>query len=126
MDTMKERITQVRTALGLSKVELARRVGADPSSITRYESGESGMSRPTVTNFCRELGVSEAWLRDGTGTMFDEAADPAVEAMLASFNLNPRERKLILDYLKLDQQGRVQAEDYLNYLVMRKEERGKE
>lgn len=61
-----ERITQARTAKSIKKVDLAKRLGVSPATITQWESGiTKEIKGPNLTNLCRELGVEPEWLLNG-------------------------------------------------------------
>lgn len=70
MDNIGERIEQVLKAVGVKKVEAARRLNVSPAHITKICKGESGVSDRTISDICQEFGVDEVWLRHGEGEMF--------------------------------------------------------
>ena len=77
---MKERIKKVRKDAGLKQAEFAEKIGLKAGTVTSYETGLRVPSDAVVVSICREFGVSEAWLRDGTGPMYitmDEADELA-------------------------------------------------
>jgi len=67
---MKERIKAIRKALGVTQQELADRLNIQRGSIASYEVGRISPSNATIALICRELNISEEWLRNGTGDMF--------------------------------------------------------
>ena len=67
---MKERIKQIRKALGLNQTEFGQRVGVKGNTIGNYEIGLRSPSDAVIFSICREFGVSETWLRTGEGDMF--------------------------------------------------------
>lgn len=67
---MKERIKQVRKALGLNQAEFGQRVGVKGNTIGNYEIGLRSPSDAVIFSICREFRVSENWLRTGEGEMF--------------------------------------------------------
>lgn len=69
---MKERIKEVRKALGLNQEDFGKVLGVTKSSISNIESGRFNATDTTVKLICREFDVNEEWLRNGTGKMFDE------------------------------------------------------
>jgi plasmid maintenance system antidote protein VapI len=70
MDNIGERTEQVLKAVGVKKVEAARRLNVSSAHITKICKGESGVSDRTISDICREFGVNEIWLRTGAGEMF--------------------------------------------------------
>ena len=67
---MKERIKAIRKTLGFTQQELADRLNIQRGSIASYETGRISPSCSTISLICRELNVSEEWLRNGAGDMF--------------------------------------------------------
>ena len=67
---MNERIKQLRKHLGLNQTDFGAKIGIKQTSIANYESGTRVPLDTVVASICREFGVSEQWLRTGTGEMF--------------------------------------------------------
>lgn len=67
---MNERIKQLRKHLGLNQTDFGAKIGIKQTSIANYESGTRVPLDAVVASICREFGVSEQWLRTGTGDMF--------------------------------------------------------
>ena len=67
---MNERIKQLRKHLGLNQTDFGSKIGIKQTSIANYESGTRVPLDAVVASICREFGVSEQWLRTGTGEMF--------------------------------------------------------
>lgn len=71
-----ERITAARKAAGLSKSELARRLGRSPSAVTQWESGETKALRgESLIGIAQATGVRAEWLETGRGPMRADAVD---------------------------------------------------
>ena len=68
---MNERIKELRTALGLSAEKFGAKIGVTRSAISKMELGVCNISEQSVISICREFNVSEEWLRNGTGEMFN-------------------------------------------------------
>ena len=67
---MKERLKELRKALGLTQQEFADRLHIKRTNIGNYEVGVSLPTDSVIALICREFNVSEEWLRNGTGEMF--------------------------------------------------------
>ena len=67
---MGERIKELRKALKMTQQEFADRLNIQRGSIASYETGRISPSNSTISLICKELNVSEAWLRNGVGEMF--------------------------------------------------------
>lgn len=67
---MKYRIKAIRKTLGFTQQEFADRLNIQRGSIASYETGRISPSNATISLICKELNVSEDWLRNGEGDMF--------------------------------------------------------
>lgn len=75
--TVHERIRQVRKENTLTMEDFGRRIGIKKASVSTMESGKSNPSDQTLRSICREFGISESWLRDGTGSMYEDVEKSA-------------------------------------------------
>ena len=67
---MHERIKYLRKTLDLTQQEFSDRIGVKRGAVANYEVGRNDPTDSVVALICREFGVSEKWLRTGTGEMF--------------------------------------------------------
>lgn len=68
---MKDRIKELRKALGLNQTQFGERIGVKQNTVAVYELGKAVPSESVLAMMNREFGASEAWLRDGVGEMFE-------------------------------------------------------
>ena len=108
---MNERIKALRKSLKISQDAFGRRIGISGASVSRLESGENEPSPQTVAFICKEFGVSEEWLREGTGDMQKASSSEAerltkkysfpdiVGKLLAVYEgLNYKQQEAVLEY----------------------------
>ena len=69
---MKERIKQLRKALGLTQQEFADKLGIKRGSIGNYELGRNEPVDSVISLICDRCHVNETWLKTGEGEMFVE------------------------------------------------------
>ncbi|KIP87481.1 phage-related repressor protein [Stenotrophomonas maltophilia] len=70
MSTLSERLTVAIAAAGITKAELARRVGVSAPSVNGWFSGKAKFLRgENLLSAAKALGVDEAWLATGRGQM---------------------------------------------------------
>ena len=67
---MKERIKEIRKALGMTLEQFGEAIDIKKSSLSLIENGINSPSEQTIKSICREFNVSEDWLRTGEGEMF--------------------------------------------------------
>lgn len=85
MQTIGERVDIVIRQSGLNKTRFAERLHLSQQFISSICSGVKQPSDRTITDICREFGVSETWLRTGEGTMFvPQTPDAQIAAYVAS------------------------------------------
>lgn len=101
MSTMPERIKELRKALGLTQQEFAERIGIKRNTVATYEMGRSEPSAAALSLICREFGVNEAWLRDGTGDMLAAPPADAVEALVQEYGLRPSDAAVVRCYMDM-------------------------
>lgn len=65
-----ERVKTIRKAESLTLERFGERIGIKKSSLSKIESDSTNPSDQTIKSICREFGISEAWLRDGIGSMY--------------------------------------------------------
>lgn len=68
--TIGARIKEIRKAESLTMEKFGSRIGIKHSSLSLLENGKNNPSDQTIKSICREFGISEAWLRDGVGSMY--------------------------------------------------------
>lgn len=75
MEKVHVRFKKMREELGLTQVELARRLGVTNSHISAIESGKTTPSMMLTKFASKELGVSEPWLLNGIPPMHPEKVE---------------------------------------------------
>lgn len=69
---MEERLTQIRKYFHLSMEQFGEKLGVTKATVSRMESGVTGITTQTINTICREFDVDENWFRTGEGEMFRE------------------------------------------------------
>lgn len=103
---MKERIKELRKTLNLNQKEFGDKIGVTTSTISGYESGRRTPNESVIKSICREFNVSIAWLKEGLGDMFIETSNNAIDEIIAEYNLDEIQEKIIKTYLELDDDDR--------------------
>lgn len=71
---MNKRIREVREHFNLTQTQFGEALGASRDEISNIEYGRlknPERKEPIIQLICTKFGVSEAWLRNGTGEMFE-------------------------------------------------------
>jgi SOS-response transcriptional repressor LexA len=75
---MGDRIRERRLRARLTQLALATRLGVTKSAVSQWESGDiKTLKGPALVALCRELGVSESYILDGSGPAARTAPPPA-------------------------------------------------
>lgn len=80
---MKNRIKELRKALGLTQQKFADKIGVRQNTVAQYEMGRNEPIDTVINLICREFNVSEKWLRTGEGEMFINISKEAEIARFA-------------------------------------------
>ena len=82
METINDRIRELRTHLNLSQAAFGARIGLSRDEIKNIEYGKTMPREITIPLICREYKVHEEWLRTGEGEML---ADNSEQKKIAAF-----------------------------------------
>ena len=108
------RIKEARTLRDYTLDDLARAIGLNKSTVSRYEHGEIEKPKlPVIESIANELRVSASWLVGKSDTMLIPA--PLSVAVPVPFELSLEEQALITKYRALDDRGRSAVLNTLNY-----------
>ena len=113
--TENERVKQLRKARGLTLEQFGERLGIGKSTISAIETGQRSLTRQNLLSICREFGVREEWLRDGTGEMEYSTDTFDLDELADKHHATALERELIKAYFELDEQMRkIAVEKFSN------------
>lgn len=69
-----QRLTQARTAAGLTQSQVANMLDVSRTTVTMWESGQSPITLETFVWLCEKYGVSMTWVLTGINPSFDQEA----------------------------------------------------
>lgn len=75
MDSLSDRIKQVRSNMGMTQDELANMLRVHKNTLRRWESGQGQPDAYMAGEICKRFGVSPYWLLNGTGPMLEKDRD---------------------------------------------------
>jgi len=113
MNSLNERIKELRKRYELSQKEFAAKIGISQRSVSWSEQSGNNVPDSTIKSLCMAFNVREDWLRNGTLPMLDETPTSTMEKLKKDFNLDDYSYSLIYEYLKLDIEKRNVILDYL-------------
>lgn len=110
---MKDRIRKIRRDLDLTQQEFADRLGIKRGTIANYELGRNEPVDSVISLICREFNVSEEWLRNGLGEIFNPEPRDELDSLADKFNLSHGEYIFLEKYLKLKREERDNVFEFI-------------
>ena len=112
--SVKERIKALRKELGLSQLKFAEGISISPGYIARIGTGDSSVNDRIAKLICAMYNVSEQWLKEGLGEMFEGETTSKINLAVSYFEkLNPDFQDYVLlqldNLLQLQQKGKKAA-----------------
>ncbi len=100
--SVNERIRDLRVALELSQAKFAEQISISSGYIASIELGNRKVNDRLIKLICNQYGVSEIWLREGTGDMFPAASERQLDHIVHVFKqLQPEFQDYVLDSIQL-------------------------
>ena len=120
MSEFKDRLRELRKAVGLSQTKFGEKVGVGLGVIRNLEDGLTSPSTAFLDLICRTYGCSIIWLETGEGEMFREmSADEQIADFVGGI-LSDRgdqfQKKVIQILSSLDDEGWKALNDFLKAL----------
>lgn len=96
MNTMNERIMQIRVEQKLSQKDFGEIIGLSRSMISCYEKGLRKITERSMNDICREFSINKEWLLTGENEMYISREEDTVlinifDEILNSDNKNLKE-----------------------------------
>ena len=125
-DFIKERIKAIRKTFGFTQQEYADRLNIQRGSIASYETGRISPSNATISLICKELNVSEDWLRNGNGDIFipitiDEEIETFIGSVQADIS-NAFKKRFISALAKLSTEEWKAIEHLMENMISEREQ----
>lgn len=114
---MKDRIKKLRKSLDMTQQEFAERIGVKRNTVGQYEIGRNEPIDTVVNLICREFNVSEEWLRNGDGEMFNPAPSDALDQLSQKYRLSNADYVMIEKFVNLKPEVRQNIYDYFREVV---------
>lgn len=107
------RIRKIRKQLDITQEEFGARIGVKGNTVAQWESGRNNPSDSAIAFLCREFHISEEWLRNGIGDMFDPEPEDELKALTEKYNLSATDRIMIEKYMSLSATARAAVTDFI-------------
>ena len=100
---MKNRIKELRLALGLSQDAFGAALGVTRSAICSIEVGRRELTNQLALAICREYNVNMEWLKTGSGEMFNELTRAELAARIVGGALDTDNEFILNTFIALGQ-----------------------
>lgn len=123
MNTLNERIREVRKYLGLSQKDFAEKVGISQRSVSWGEQPGNNVPDSTVKSLCIVFRINEAWLRTGEGEMLEQPETFSLDQYLKKRGCTALEMEIVKAYFELDMDTRQKVFDHFQARLSAAKER---
>ena len=120
------RVKTVRTALGISQEKFGNQIGISKVAISDIENEKTSLTERNAKSICREFNVDYFWLTEGTGEMFIEFPDVAIDMIVDDYKLDQTDRILIETYLNASADERKYLKSFLQTFAKNLENKKRE
>lgn len=117
METIGDRIKQVRKELSLSMEKFGDKIGIVKSAINNIEKGLNNPSERTLKLICSEFNVNYAWLTEGQGDMFIEIPDNILDRLIQEYGLEEDNKPILKAYLEAKPETRKEILKFIHSLT---------
>lgn len=99
MSSVNSRIVELIEELHIKKGEFAERINISQAFVSQICSGIRQPSDRTISDICREFGVSRAWLENGVEPKFAPKSDNDVEVVMKAMRGSSENKKKLIRIL---------------------------
>lgn len=110
---MKERLKQMRKALGITQVKLSNALNVSKGAIANYETGRNEPIDAVITLICQKYNISEEWLRTGAGEMFVSEPKDELDELFDQYNLTSNYRVVLRELFSLPEPQQDEAVKFI-------------
>ncbi|MHC6203890.1 helix-turn-helix domain-containing protein [Breznakiellaceae bacterium SP9] len=96
------RLIELRSVLGLTQEKFAQKIRVSTGYMSSLEQGHRELNHRLIKLIADTFGVSENWLLNGAGAMFENEKNVELMEIIDLFNkLHPELRPLVIEQLKI-------------------------
>lgn len=113
MDDIRNRVYELRRALNLSQEAFGTKISLERSAISLIERKQRNVTERCIKDICREFKVSERWLRNGTGNMFEKSDSTILSLLKDQYDADTLDLEIVEQFLKLKPEKRQIIKEYI-------------
>ena len=114
---MKDRIHELRKALGLNMENFGKRLSVSAATISLLESGKRSPSTQLQKLICREFHVNEEWLTNGEGEMLVSNRFDKLDTLCDEYHLGDVSKLMIQKFIELPAEDRAVIIKYVQSIA---------
>ena len=111
------RIKSLRKYLGLKQAEFGDKIGLKNGAISWMEKEGNTVTKQNIKSICDTFNVSEDWLLHGTGDMFTNNDEQALNQMIKKYNMTNDEITFVRHWMEQPDEVRQVVMDYMMSLL---------
>lgn len=100
--TQGERVKEIRKSLNLTLEKFGEPLGVGKTAISNIERNMRNLTEQMLKAICREYGVNEEWLKNGTGEMFIPVDEFSLDEFIKNKKMSDLEAEILKTYFELD------------------------
>lgn len=102
MNSIGDRIKEVRNSLGMTQSDFGERIGLKQAGIGQMENGSRNVTERTIILICSTFNINEDWLRTGEGEMISDSDTFSLNEYAKQKGLSELEFDILQGYMQLD------------------------
>ena len=106
MDSIGERIKEIRKLTKLTQKEFGYRISVAQTYLSQIEKGERDATEKIIKLVSTEFNIDENWLRTGEGEMLNESDEFSLDEYAQQHDMSEMDLKIIKGFLDLDPEVR--------------------
>lgn len=97
----------------MSQGAFGKKLGVTGAGISKIENGKRNLTEQMLLMICKEFLINENWLRHGDGEIFQRKQPDTIEQLGKLYLLDDLDKRIITEYLKLDEKKRSVIKEYI-------------
>lgn len=111
--TINERVRKIRKSLDMNQTDFGKKIAVKQGYLTNIENGLRDVSEKIIKLICSEYHVREEWIRNGTGTMFEESDNSILNRLKDEYGADELDLQIVSKYLQLQPEKRRVIKEYV-------------
>lgn len=111
--TINGRIKELRKQLGFNQTVFGEKIGIKVSQASYIEKDGNSVTKRVIQLICTTFNVSEKWLTEGTGEMYNKTEESIIQLLRKEYSLTPEQEIFARQWLALPTDVKDAVVDYV-------------